>query len=121
MPGIFPSSASLRSMMRLTRNLRYTPRARPVSSHRRTIRELYFGVRLDFATCAFVAMSVFPYRRPQAACSFLRNGIPSSVKMNRLNSAFEFRNEMLMFIPCVNVTRVMSISGNTPCSLRPIE
>src|SRR5204863_1688894 len=57
MPGILPSRASLRSMMRLTRNLRYTPRARPVNSHRRTMRLLNLGARFDLAICALVVIA----------------------------------------------------------------
>lgn len=119
MPGIFPSSASLRSMIRLIRNFRYTPRARPVSSQRRTRRLEYFGVLLLLATCAFVAIgqSLFQLR----ASSGLRKGMPSSASTNRLNTGFEFEKQQLMFIPCVNWTSAMLISGNTPCSVRPNE
>lgn len=48
-PGIFPCSASSRSTIRLMRNFRYTLRARPVISHRRTFRELNLGVFFAFA------------------------------------------------------------------------
>lgn len=43
-------------MIRLIRNLRYTPRERPVISHRRTLRVENFGVIFDLLTCAFVAI-----------------------------------------------------------------
>ena len=43
-------------MIRLIRNLRYTPRARPVISQRRTLRVENFGVIFDLLTCAFVAI-----------------------------------------------------------------
>lgn len=49
-------------MIRLILNLRYTPCERPVSSQRRTIRLLNFGLRLDLATCALVAISIFLIR-----------------------------------------------------------
>src|SRR5437879_6438921 len=62
MPGILPSSANFRSMMRLMRNLRYTPRERPVSSHRRMIRVEYLGFRWDLAICALVVMLRARYR-----------------------------------------------------------
>ncbi len=118
-PGIFPSNASFRSMMRLMRNLRYTPLERPVSSHRRTVRVENFGVRLVFAICAFVVM------RPPEPTQFFSptfwNGIPNCSSTNRLFSGSEFEKEKLMFIPCVNWTSAMLISGNTPCSFRPIE
>lgn len=128
MPGILPSSASFRSMMRLIRNLRYTPRARPVSSQRRTVRDEYFGVLLLLATCAFVAMCADSLgcpcqgaSRSQFDVSGLRKGIPSSASTNLLNSGLELEKQKLMFIPWVNVTSAMLISGNTPCSFRPIE
>src|SRR5204863_9048534 len=73
MPGILPSRASLRSMMRLMRNLRYTPRARPVSSHRRTMRLLNLGLRLLLATCALVAIVIFP--QALGASAFAGSGL----------------------------------------------
>lgn len=112
-PGTLPSRASFRSMMRLTRNFRYTPRDLPVSSQRRTIRDENFGVRFDLATCAFVAIGYL--------LSGLRNGNPSSSRTNRLISGLEREKQMLMFMPWVNCALAMSISGKTPCSLTPIE
>ena len=163
-PGILPSSASFRSMMRLMRNLRYTPRARPVSSHRRTVRVENFGLRFARATCAFVAIRPLlrcscPLSSPlwraaglrptqRSACrplsfpgsldpaltpstpdyaafsaffSSFWKGMPSSARKKRLNSGFERSKTRLMFMPCVKVTSAMLISGNTPCSVSPIE
>jgi hypothetical protein len=116
-PGIFPSSANFLSMIRDTRNFRYTPRARPVNWHRRTVRVLNFGFRKDLAICALVVICVLhPY-----FWSAFRNGIPNCSSTNRLFSGLEFENTKLMCIPCVNVTSAMLISGNTPCSVSPIE
>jgi hypothetical protein len=56
MPGILPSRASLRSMIREILNLRYTPLERPVSWHRRTVRLEYFGVLLLLAIWALVVI-----------------------------------------------------------------
>ncbi len=130
MPGILPSSASFRSMMRLILNFRYTPLARPVSSHRRTSLDEYFGVFLLLTTCAFVAMPAIR-SRPRAHAGFFQfrqlfvsgflKGIPSSSSTKRLISGSEFEKVRLMFMPWVKFTSAMLISGNTPCSLRPIE
>ena len=130
MPGIFPSRASFRSMMRLMRNLRYTPWARPVSSHRRTIRVLNLGFRRVLAICALVVIasfllvrrsSFFLYARRAAGSSGLAKGMPICSSTKRLSSGLELLNEKLMFMPWVNVTSAMLISGNTPCSDRPTE
>jgi len=135
-PGILPSRANFRSMMRLMRNFRYTPRTRPVNWQRRTVRVLNFGGRLLLTNWAVVVMcsrltsvrvlcSTLPayadFLWTPPAGSGLRNGIPNSARMNRLTSGVEPLNEMLMFIPCVNVASAMLISGNTPCSVIPQE
>jgi len=55
-------------MMRLILNLRYTPRDRPVSSHRRTFLVENLGVLFDLATCALVVIvSISPVERFFAA------------------------------------------------------
>lgn len=124
MPGIFPSRASLRSMIRLMRNLRYTPWARPVSSQRRTVRVLNLGFLRLLAICALVVMGAslsgyFFCLGPDS--SGLAKGIPICSSTKRLSSGVELENVKLMFMPWVNVTSAMLISGKTPCSLIPME
>lgn len=115
-------------MMRLIRNLRYTPRGRPVSSQRRTVLLENLGFRLLLAIWALVAMRylLLPAHAPagrlgQFFSSGLVKGIPSFSSTNWLRSGLELANDMLMFMPCVKVASAMLISGNTPCSFRPME
>src|SRR5690349_21184192 len=55
-----------------------------------------------------------------AASSGLANGNPICSSTKRLSSGVEFRKVRLMFMPWVNTTSAMLISGNTPCSFTPI-
>ena len=54
MQGRLPSSASTRKQMRHRLKSRIKPRGRPHLKHRRTTRDLNFGVR-----CAFTIIDVF--------------------------------------------------------------
>src|SRR5262249_26470859 len=47
-------------------------------------------------------------------------GIPSCCSTKRERSGLELLKVMLMFMPWVNSTSAMLISGNTPCSERPM-
>jgi hypothetical protein len=56
MPGITPSWHMLRKQMRQILNLRYTARGRPHNWHRRSLRELNFGLRFAFSLFALLAI-----------------------------------------------------------------
>ena len=99
-PGIKPWLAILRKQMRHSRNLRYTARYRPHTSHRRTIRHLNFGGCLALYTHALLPSISPVHSRPLATAAGLnchdyflpsrrlasfRNGMPSSRSSSRLS------------------------------------
>ncbi|OGZ34177.1 MAG: hypothetical protein A2Y98_02485 [Candidatus Portnoybacteria bacterium RBG_19FT_COMBO_36_7] len=61
-PGISPRLANSLKQIRQRSKSRKYPRLRPQRKHRRTIRLENLGFLLDFAICAFVAISLIFYR-----------------------------------------------------------
>ena len=113
-PGILPSLARVRKQIRQILNFRYTPCARPQSSHRRTTREANFGFCLAFQTKALLAI--------YQSCSSVRwKGIPISVNNRRPSASLRAPVTKVTFMPWLNSILSRLISGKTDCSPRPIE
>lgn len=124
-PGIWPLLAMFRRQMRHSLNLRYTARDRPHTPHRRMRRVENFGFSPALCIQAFVAIGFVTrlagIRRLKVRFRYLRNGIPISVSSVRASASFRADVQMVTFMPCWRVTLSGLISGNTVCSLRPIE